>query len=51
MTIIYMDAAMRLAEPVNDPQKADRAQWCEGVETGAIIDTQGNPLLFTRAGA
>jgi ectoine hydroxylase-related dioxygenase (phytanoyl-CoA dioxygenase family) len=51
MTIIYMDAAMRLAEPVNEPQRADRDRWCSGVETGAIIDTPGNPLLFDRAAA
>ena len=51
MTIIYMDAAMRLAEPVNEPQKADRAMWCGGVDAGAIIDSPGNPLLFERAAA
>lgn len=51
MTIIYMDAAMRLAEPVNDPQRADRAQWCAGVDVGAVIDTPGNPLLFERKAA
>ena len=51
MTIIYMDAAMRLAEPVNEPQKADRAMWCGGVDAGAIIDSPGNPILFERAAA
>lgn len=49
MTIIYMDAAMRLSEPVNGPQRADRAHWCQGVEVGAIIDGPGNPLLFDRS--
>lgn len=49
MTMIYMDADMRLAEPVNDPQKADRDQWCPGAEIGAVIDTPINPVLFRRA--
>lgn len=49
MTIIYMDAAMRLAEPVNEPQRADLARWCDGAEINAIIDTPGTPLLFERA--
>lgn len=51
MTIIYMDADMRLAEPVNDPQRADRAQWCVGAKVGEIIETPGNPLLFRRNAA
>ncbi len=48
MTIIYMDAAMRLAEPINDAQRHDRTRWCAGVDVGAIIDAPGNPLLFQR---
>lgn len=51
MTIIYMDAAMRLAEPVNEPQRADRAQWCQGTQVGAVIDGPGNPMLFSRTAA
>lgn len=49
MTMIYMDADMRLAEPVNDPQKVDRDQWCPGAEVGEVIDTPINPVLFRRA--
>lgn len=51
MTIIYMDADMRLAEPVNAPQRLDREQWCDGVEVGALIDKPGNPLLYERGAA
>jgi len=46
MTIIYMDAAMRLAAPVNSQQEADRRTWVSGVEVGAVIDTPGNPVLY-----
>lgn len=46
MTIIYIDAQMRLAEPVNAMQAADRAQWCPGVEVGALIDSPLNPVLY-----
>lgn len=49
MTMIYMDADMKLAEPVNVPQQTDRAQWCPGAEVGEVIDTPINPVLFRRA--
>lgn len=46
MTIIYMDAAMRLAEPTNVAQRADREQWCPGAVVGEVIDTPLNPVLY-----
>ena len=43
MTAIYMDRDMRLAEPVNDNQRADRAAFCPGIEVGEVIDSELNP--------
>lgn len=49
MTMIYMDADMKLAEPVNHMQAADRDQWCPGAQIGAVIDTPLNPVIATTA--
>ena len=49
MTIIYMDAAMRLAEPVNHMQAADRDRWCPGAKVGEVIDTPINPVIWSAA--
>lgn len=46
MTIIYMDAEMRLARPENKYQEVDREVFCPDVEVGAIIDSPKNPLLY-----
>ncbi len=46
MTIIYMDAAMQLAAPVNANQQADWANWCPGAEVGQVIDSPLNPVLY-----
>jgi ectoine hydroxylase-related dioxygenase (phytanoyl-CoA dioxygenase family) len=46
MTMIYMDADMRLAEPANHMQAADRDQWCPGARVGEIIDTPLNPMIW-----
>lgn len=51
MTMIYIDAAMHLAEPANAMQAADWAQWCPGARVGEVIDTPLNPLLFPVAQA
>jgi hypothetical protein len=48
MTVIFIDRDMRLAEPANDFQRLDRAQWCPGVAVGDIIDSAKNPILFER---
>lgn len=48
MTIIYMDADMRLAPSLNAVQANDRNQWCPGAREGEPIDTPKNPVLWTR---
>lgn len=45
MTIIYMDADMRLAEPANDNQVADREAFCPGIQVGEVIDSEINPVV------
>lgn len=45
MTAIYMDREMRLAEPANDNQRADRAAFCPGIEVGEVIDSELNPAV------
>lgn len=45
MTIIYLDADVRIAEPTNDNQQKDRA-WMPGVEIGQVPDTPLNPVLY-----
>ena len=46
MTVIYMDAQMRLAAPRNPNQQADRDTWCPGAVVGERIETRLNPVLF-----
>jgi ectoine hydroxylase-related dioxygenase (phytanoyl-CoA dioxygenase family) len=48
MTVIYMDAAMRLAPARNVAQANDRDQWCPGALSGSIIDTAKNPVIWQR---
>lgn len=45
MTIIYMDRDMRLAEPANEHQVADREAFCPGVDIGGVIDSEMNPVI------
>jgi ectoine hydroxylase-related dioxygenase (phytanoyl-CoA dioxygenase family) len=46
MTVIYMDADMRLAAPRNENQQADWDAWCPGAMVGEPIDTPLNPVLW-----
>ena len=46
MTVIYMDADMKLAEPRNKNQQNDWNRWLPGAKVGEIIDTPLNPVLF-----
>jgi len=46
MTVIYMDAAMRLAPARNAAQANDHSQWCPGAVPGAVIDTHKNPMIW-----
>ena len=49
MTVIYMDAEMRLTTLLNDAQRNDWAHWCPGAVPGEIIATAKNPLVFRTA--
>jgi ectoine hydroxylase-related dioxygenase (phytanoyl-CoA dioxygenase family) len=51
MTIIYMDAAMKLAPVLNAVQENDRNHWCPGARPGEVIDTRKNPVIWTRGSA
>lgn len=46
MTIIYMDAEMRLATPQNANQQQDWDTWCPGAHVGEVIATPLNPVLY-----
>jgi len=47
MTIIYMDEDMRLTQPVNKYQQADRENYCPGVAVGGIINSPMNPVTWS----
>ena len=46
MTVIYMDAEMRLARPANAAQEVDARTWFPGVEVGEPATTELNPVLY-----
>jgi ectoine hydroxylase-related dioxygenase (phytanoyl-CoA dioxygenase family) len=48
MTVIYMDADMRLVPALNAIQANDRDQWCPGACEGEVIDTRKNPVVWSR---
>lgn len=48
MTVIYMDAHMRLVPALNAVQANDRDQWCPGAREGEVIDTRKNPVVWAR---
>ncbi|MCA1654073.1 MAG: phytanoyl-CoA dioxygenase family protein [Sphingomicrobium sp.] len=47
MTIIFMDEAMRLAEPANRNQVNDAKRWCPGIAPGEVIASPLNPVLYS----
>jgi ectoine hydroxylase-related dioxygenase (phytanoyl-CoA dioxygenase family) len=47
MTVIYLDADLRVAEPTNAQQVVDRV-WMPGTEVGEVPDTPLNPVLYPR---
>jgi len=49
MTVIYIDAEVMVAEPVNDPQRHDLAIVMPGVEVGQVPDTPLNPVLYSQS--
>lgn len=48
MTVIYMDAGMRLAPPANPNQEADWKAFCPEVEPGEVIDAPMTPVIWSR---
>lgn len=46
MTIIHMDADMRVGEPANEMQRADLVQWLPGLGPGDPAASALNPVLF-----
>lgn len=48
MTVIYIDADIEIAEPVNTAQVSDLAGWFPGKRPGDTPDTPLNPLLWAR---
>jgi ectoine hydroxylase-related dioxygenase (phytanoyl-CoA dioxygenase family) len=48
MTMIYVDEAIRLAEPRNQHQENDWRMWCPGVELGELLTSPLNPVLWSR---
>ena len=48
MTVIYMDADMRLVPALNKIQANDRDQWCPGAREGEVIATRKNPVIWAR---
>jgi hypothetical protein len=50
MTIIYVDADMRIASPANENQAGDLTAWMPGTEPGEVPDTPLNPVLYRADG-
>ena len=48
MTIISMDAAMRLVPALTAVQANDGDQWCPGAREGEPIDIRKNPIVWQR---
>ncbi|MEU8222948.1 phytanoyl-CoA dioxygenase family protein [Kribbella sp. NPDC048915] len=46
MTIIYIDADMRIAAPVNENQELELAHWMPGAQAGDPITSPLNPVLY-----
>lgn len=46
MTIIYMDADIRVAEPTNIHQNGDLRSWLGNTPVGEVPDTPMNPVLY-----
>ena len=46
MTVIYMDADMRLVAPKNKNQAVDVERWCPGTRVGELIASPLNPIIY-----
>ena len=51
MTIIYMDAEMRLEEPTNENRKVDLATWTPGMRPGDVAASELNPVVYPSTGS
>lgn len=51
MTVIYMDAEMRLEKSLSAAQANDRDQWCPGIVPGGRVATWRNPVIYERGAA
>ena len=49
MTMIYMDADMKLAKAINPAQQNDHDTWCPGALVGEVIATPNNPLIYSKS--
>lgn len=49
MTIIYIDADIRVAEPANEAQQTDLEVLMPGAQVGDVPDTEMNPVLYRRS--
>ena len=47
MTVIYMDAAIRVTQPTNAHQESDLAGWLGGRPVGSVADGPLNPVLWS----
>jgi hypothetical protein len=46
MTIIYVDADAKVAEPSSTSQKNDLKNWLPGLKPGDAINSPLNPVLY-----
>ncbi len=46
MTVIYIDADMRLASPANRNQEGDARTWAPGIAIGAVMASPLNPVMW-----
>jgi hypothetical protein len=51
MTVIYMDADMKLGLALSPAQENDRDQWCPGALPGEPMATWRNPIIYTAGAA
>jgi hypothetical protein len=45
MTIIYMDAEMRIGSPINPMQRNDLSQWLPGLKPGDLAASELTPIV------
>ena len=48
MTVIYIDQDMRVAEPKNKNQAADRDAFCPSLQVGELMDSHMTPLIYSQ---